>query len=153
MQLSDYQKKRDFAATPEPQGDVPPTAPQTVLFPRFVVQEHHATHLHWDLRLEKDGVLKSWAVPKGIPLRQGLKRLAIQVEDHPLGYLHFTGTIPTGNYGAGQVFIWDQGYYAAAAFSEHKIVLAMLGSRMRGGYELVHTEGNHWLLCKIPDET
>jgi len=116
-----------------------------------VIQEHHSRRLHWDFRLERDGVLKSWAVPKGVPLEPGIKRLAVQVEDHPLSYIDFCGTIPAGNYGAGEVFIWDAGHYAAAEFSAKKITLAMLGQRVQGGYELVHTGDNHWLLFKISD--
>ncbi len=121
-------------------------------FPRFVIQEHHATRLHWDFRLEKDGVLKSWAVPKGVPLEKGVKRLAIQVEDHPLSYIDFSGTIPKGNYGAGQVLIWDKGYYAPAIYNEDKVEVAMMGSKVRGGFKLVRTKDNQWLLFKTADE-
>ncbi|MGI6357100.1 MAG: DNA polymerase ligase N-terminal domain-containing protein [Bacillota bacterium] len=152
MPLRHYQQKRDFDQTPEPSGDRVASQPATH-FPRFVIQEHHARRLHWDLRLERDGVLKSWAVPKGIPLRPGIKRLAVQVEDHPLDYIDFSGTIPAGNYGAGEVFIWDKGHYAAAEYTDKKITLAMLGERVKGGYKLVHTDGNNWLLFKMSESS
>ncbi len=150
MSLQQYQQKRDFGQTPEPSGERL-SAQTTDHFPRFVIQEHHSRRLHWDFRLERDGVLKSWAVPKGVPLRQGVKRLAVQVEDHPLDYINFSGTIPAGNYGAGEVFIWDSGHYAAAEYSDRKITLAMLGDRVKGVYKLVHTDSNHWLLFKMTD--
>ncbi len=161
--LGEYEHKRDFTRTPEPAGGqgTPPPAPspapqpgpagQTVPpggFPRFVVQEHHATHLHWDLRLEMDGVLKSWAVPKGPPLVKGVRRLAVQVEDHPLSYIDFEGMVPEGNYGAGSVSIWDNGPYALAVNRPDMIEFAALGQKMQGGYVLVHTRENQWLLMK-----
>ncbi len=164
--LGDYRAKRDFQSTPEPSGaaarrssapaaagragpsaNAPPGG-----FPRFVVQEHHASRLHWDLRLEMDGVLKSWAVPKGPPLERGLKRLAMQVEDHPLDYISFEGTIPAGNYGAGTVAIWDKGHYALIEKSPDKVSFAALGEKMRGAYHLVHTRENQWLLMKTTDD-
>lgn len=150
MPLEPYLEKRNFTQTPEPTGNQL-ARPKTPNFPRFVVQEHHSRRLHWDFRLERDGVLKSWAVPKGIPLERGIRRLAVQVEDHPLDYISFSGTIPAGNYGAGEVFIWDQGHYAAAEYSDSKITLAMLGDRIKGGYELVRTDNSNWLLFKISD--
>ncbi len=150
MPLSRYLEKRDFTRTPEPVGEQAAQR-NTASFPRFVIQEHHSRRLHWDFRLERDGVLKSWAVPKGIPLEQGVKRLAVKVEDHPLSYIDFCGTIPAGNYGAGEVYIWDSGHYAAAEYSERKITLAMLGQRVQGGYKLVHTDGNNWLLFRASD--
>ena len=107
--LDSYKAKRDFAATPEPAGDG--TSPSASAGGRFVVQEHHATRLHWDLRLERDGVLASWAVPNGIPADPADNRLAVHTEDHPLEYLEFVGEIPRGEFGAGTMAIWDQGSY------------------------------------------
>src|ERR671939_526167 len=104
--LARYQSMRDFDATSEPAGDGGRPEGERR---RFVIQEHHARRLHWDLRLERDGVLVSWAVPKGIPFDPKENRLAVHVEDHPLGYIDFEGEIPKGNYGAGKVTIWDRG--------------------------------------------
>jgi DNA ligase D-like protein (predicted 3'-phosphoesterase) len=103
MGLKEYQGKRNFSKTPEPPGEVVDTGKS-----RFVIQRHDASHLHFDFRLEMDGVLKSWAVPKGLPEESGVRRLAVQVEDHPLSYIDFKGTIPEGQYGAGTVEIWGQ---------------------------------------------
>jgi len=116
---------------------------------RFVVQEHHANHLHWDFRLEKDGVLKSWAVPKGIPEEKSIKRLAIQVENHELDYIDFEGTIPEGLYGAGTVKIWDKGTYELESESPKRMVFKLKGRRLKGRYSLVYLKGNQWLLIKL----
>jgi bifunctional non-homologous end joining protein LigD len=119
--------------------------------PRFVIQEHQARTHHFDFRLEKDGVLKSWAVPKGLPEEPGTKRLAIQVEDHPLEYGSFEGTIPSGQYGAGTVSIWDAGRYECQEWEPEKIVFTLHGRRLAGRYSLVRFPGggeNSWLLMK-----
>ena len=118
----------------------------------FVVQEHNATHLHWDFRLEVEGVLKSWAVPKEPPLKAGVKRLAIEVQDHSLEYAGFEGTIPEGQYGAGTVKIWDKGTYVPEKISDKEILVELRGNKMRGTYVLLktHFQGakNSWLLFK-----
>ena len=116
---------------------------------RFVVQEHHARHLHWDFRLEKDGVLKSWAVPKGPPEKKLIKRLAIQVEDHELDYIDFEGHIAEGEYGAGSVMIWDSGTYKLESESSKSIVFELQGNRLKGKYSLVHLKDSQWLLIKL----
>ena len=116
---------------------------------RFVVQEHHASHLHWDFRLEKDGVLKSWAVPKGIPEEKAVKRLAIQVEDHDLSYINFEGTISEDQYGAGTVKIWDNGIYTLESESPKRILFELNGKRLKGKYTLVYLKENQWLLIKL----
>src|SRR6476659_2523576 len=112
MSLRDYTRKRTFNSTPEPTGARGSTQTKTGKLPIFVVQLHHASHRHYDFRLEVDGTLKSWAVPKGPSLRPGEKRLAVQVEDHPLSYAKFEGDIPKGNYGAGNVRIFDRGTWS-----------------------------------------
>src|SRR5580700_12216113 len=112
--LNAYQAKRDFEETPEPAGAVTPSDGPL----RFVVQEHHATALHWDLRLERDGVLVSWAVPKGIPPDPRTNHLAVRTEDHPLEYLDFQGDIPTGEYGAGRMSVWDRGVFEVLKWSD-----------------------------------
>ena len=124
--------------------------------PRFIVHEHHATHLHWDFRLEHDGVLKSWAVPKGPSMNHADKRLAIQVEDHSLEYGNFEGTIPEGEYGAGRVAIWDHGTYTLLEKKEDEIKFSLEGKKLRGSFVLVKLKrskkGNEWLLIKHKDE-
>lgn len=147
--LAKYRSKRDFANTPEPAGDSDTGQADR---PRFVVQEHHARSLHWDFRIETAGVLRSWAVPKGPPVEPGVKRLAIAVEDHPLDYIDFAGTIPAGNYGAGEVSIWDRGYYAVLDESESTLLLELAGERLRGVYHLVHTRGNQWLMWRRDEQ-
>ncbi|MEW6408544.1 MAG: DNA polymerase ligase N-terminal domain-containing protein [Nitrospirota bacterium] len=116
--------------------------------PRFVVQKHHATHLHYDFRLEIGGVLKSWAVPKGIPEDRGIKRLAVQVEDHDLDYINFEGVIPEGQYGAGTVEICDNGTYSLESADEKRVVFHLDGKRFKGRYALIHTKGENWILIK-----
>src|SRR3712207_1942465 len=115
--LGRYRAKRDFGETPEPSGGEPPAAAQA---PRFVVQEHHARSLHWDLRLEHEGTLASWALPRGVPDHPDENRLAVRTEDHPLEYLDFHGEIPKGEYGAGTMTIWDRGTYEAEKFRDRK---------------------------------
>ncbi|MBS7638087.1 ATP-dependent DNA ligase [Candidatus Bathyarchaeota archaeon] len=117
---------------------------------RFVVHEHHATHLHWDFRLELDGVLKSWAVPKEPPTQPGVRRLAVEVEDHPLSYIDFQGVIPEGMYGAGTVKIWDKGVYTLESRKPNKLVFELQGERMRGRYTLLRftDKPQNWLLFK-----
>ena len=116
---------------------------------RFEVQEHHASHLHWDFRLEKDGVLKSWAISKGPPEKESIKRLAIQVEDHELSYIDFEGTIAEGEYGAGEVKIWDRGTYELESESPKRIVFSLKGERLKGKYTLVHLKNKEWLMIKL----
>ena len=119
--------------------------------PTFVIQEHHARHLHYDFRLERDGVLKSWAVPKGVPEAPGPKHLAVAVEDHPLDYATFEGSIPEGEYGAGTVAIWDTGTYTTKHWDEKKIEVVLHGKRVNGNYVLVRFNRagkNEWLIFK-----
>jgi len=115
---------------------------------RFVVQEHHATRLHYDFRLELDGVLKSWAVPKGVPEEPGAKRLAVQVEDHELDYIDFEGEIPEGEYGAGQVKIWDRGTYTLSERRPGKLHFTICGTKLTGDYILTRMRDNDWLIFK-----
>ncbi len=115
---------------------------------RFVIQKHHATHLHYDFRLEIDNVLKSWAVPKQPPTQPGVKRLAVQVEDHALNYIHFEGTIPEGQYGAGTVEIWDKGTYTLKTRTDKMMEFALQGSKLKGNYALINFKDNNWLLIR-----
>src|ERR1700738_2594978 len=127
--LGPYRAKRDFDRTPEPSGTGScrrGTAPQR----RFVVHEHHARRLHWDLRLERDGVLASWAIPKGLPEEPGENRLAVWTEDHPLEYVDFAGEIPKGQYGAGTMSIWDSGTYDCLMWEPRKVEVALHGRRL-----------------------
>jgi DNA ligase D-like protein (predicted ligase)/DNA ligase D-like protein (predicted 3'-phosphoesterase) len=145
--LLPYRDMRDFTVTPEPMGKAAGGSTGN----SFVVHEHHARHLHYDLRLERDGVLKSWAVPKGIPEKEGEKHLAVETEDHPLEYLTFEGTIPEGEYGAGTVAIWDTGIYGTLAWGEGKIEVVFRGRRLSGRYALVRFRragGKDWLILK-----
>src|SRR5579872_7200983 len=121
--LDRYREIRDFEATPEPAGARARAAEDDQ--PRFVVQEHHATSLHWDFRLERDGVLVSWAVPKGIPPDPKKNHLAVHVEDHPLSYIDFAGEIPAGEYGGGGVSIWDKGTYEEEKWSDREVMVVL----------------------------
>jgi bifunctional non-homologous end joining protein LigD len=145
--LSTYRAKRDAARTPEP---VPPPGPVTPgTDDTFVVQEHHATALHWDVRLERGGVLVSWAVPKGLPLDPTVNRLAVQTEDHPLSYADFEGRIGQGEYGGGGVTIWDRGTYETEEWSEGKVKVVLHGSRVEGRYVLFRTGGKNWMVHRM----
>jgi bifunctional non-homologous end joining protein LigD len=144
--LAEYEAKRDFKRTPEPGAKV--TRKETKA-PRFVVQEHHARRLHWDFRLEHDGVLVSWAVPKGIPQDPKKNHLAVHVEDHPLDYIDFAGEIPKGNYGAGQVSIWDHGTYEIEKWSDREVMVVLHGKRLKGKYVLFQTNGENWMIHRM----
>ena len=145
--LSSYRAKRDPARTPEP---VPPPGPVTPgADDTFVVQEHHATALHWDFRLERGGVLVSWAVPKGIPLDPSANRLAVQTEDHPMAYADFEGDIAGGEYGGGGVAIWDRGTYETEEWSDGKVKVVLHGSRVDGRYVLFRTGGRSWMMHRM----
>jgi DNA ligase D-like protein (predicted ligase)/DNA ligase D-like protein (predicted 3'-phosphoesterase) len=146
QQLEVYYSKRDFTKTTEPMR-----GSEAGIGNSYVVQKHDATRLHYDLRLERDGVLVSWAVPKGIPLESGDRRLAIQTEDHPLDYGGFEGTIPRDQYGAGIVEIWDKGFYVPIKWTDDKIEFVLAGERIKGRFELVRFEKvgeKEWILFK-----
>jgi bifunctional non-homologous end joining protein LigD len=143
--LGAYRRKREFDRTPEPTGDGEARGSGA----RFVVQEHRARRLHWDLRLERDGVLVSWALPRGIPQHPNENRLAVHTEDHPLEYLGFEGTIPKGEYGAGEMRVWDAGTYEAEKFDPKKVVVVLHGERVRGRYALFHTRDDDWMIHRM----
>ena len=147
MSLKEYSKKRNFSKTPEPRGKVKSSGKKKI----FVIHKHHASHLHWDLRLEMNGVLASWAVPKEPPAEKGIKRLAIHVEDHPLEYAKFKGVIPKGNYGAGKVEIWDNGTYELKSGDNKKIEFILHGKKLKGNFVLIKTGyvKNGWLWFKV----
>ncbi len=144
--LAEYEAKRDFKKTPEPGARLPKKAARAL---RFVVQEHHARRLHWDFRLEKDGVGVSWAVPKGIPPDPKKNHLAVHVEDHPLEYFKFAGEIPKGEYGGGQVMIWDEGTYEPVKWSDREVMIDLHGKRLQGRYVLFQTRGNDWMIHRM----
>lgn len=165
MDLSKYNLKRDFNSTTEPKGVLKKSKNDLI----FVVQKHAASQLHYDFRLEMDGVLKSWAIPKGPSMNSGVKRLAIMVEDHPCSYKDFEGTIPEGNYGAGNVMVWDNGTYALAnpqnetsvenqlkeSLQNGKLGIILKGQKLKGEFELVRlkiNQKNAWLLIKKDDQ-
>lgn len=165
MSLSEYNQKRNFNSTLEPEGKIKQSLTELI----FVVQKHAASHLHYDFRLEMDGVLKSWAIPKGPSMNPADKRLAIMVEDHPYSYKDFEGTIPEGNYGAGNVIVWDNGTYILANedgldIDEHKLQsdlqkghlsFILNGKKLKGEFALVklkNKQENTWLLIKSKDQ-
>jgi bifunctional non-homologous end joining protein LigD len=159
--IARYNKKRDFARTPEPAGKTVTRRGRSL---KFVIQKHRATQLHYDFRLEAAGVLKSWAVPKGPSLNPADRRLAMQVEDHPLAYGSFEGIIPKGNYGAGEVIVWDCGTYRPIgaqrpekAIGAGELKFTLRGKKLRGGFTLVKMRArdgadNAWLLIKERDD-
>jgi DNA ligase D-like protein (predicted 3'-phosphoesterase) len=147
MSLEEYHKKRRFGKTDEPEGKVKVTESTGMI---YVIQKHDASHLHYDLRLERDGVLKSWAVPKEPPIQKGARRLAVEVEDHPIEYANFAGEIPEGEYGAGKVEIWDKGTYTTEKWGENEIIVHIKGSKLNGRYCLIKfkRQENTWLFFK-----
>jgi bifunctional non-homologous end joining protein LigD len=162
MTLKEYNKKRHFNVSPEPSGKAAPPKKQDTLI--FVVQKHRATALHYDFRLEWNGVLLSWAVPKGPSLDSAVKRLAMQVEDHPVEYAGFEGVIPEGEYGGGTVMVWDQGTWTPespevnAALAKGDLKFTLHGKKLKGSWVLVRTHGwgsspgKSWLLIKHRDQ-
>ncbi len=157
--LATYRKKRNFAKTKEPKPLISSTVRKKKI---FVIQKHYATKLHYDLRIEIDGVLKSWAIPKRPYLKKGEKKLAIQTEDHPLAYASFSGKIPEGEYGAGTVTIWDAGYYQniktyknkkefpmKRAYKKGLLEVFFQGKRIQGPYALVRFQKKNWLFLKM----
>ncbi len=158
MALEEYKRKRRFDGTPEP----PPKVAKAKLR-RFVVQKHRASHLHYDFRLEMEGVLKSWAIPKGPSFDPSVKRLAMMVEDHPVDYLLFEGVIPPGNYGAGTVMVWDTGKWeplgdAGEMLKKGDLKFRLYGKKLKGEFVLARmrlrrpgSKGNEWLLIKKRD--
>ena len=145
MSLKEYWGKRNFKKTSEPRGEVHEKTGNI-----YVIQRHDASRLHYDLRLERDGVLKSWAVPKEPPTKKGVKRLAVQTEDHPIEYANFEGVIPEGEYGAGTVEIWDRGTYNTEKWMEDEVIIHMNGGKLAGRYCLIkfRKQENAWLFFK-----
>jgi bifunctional non-homologous end joining protein LigD len=147
--LTKYRSMRDASKTPEP---VPKTQPATGHDNTFVIQEHHARRLHYDFRLERDGVLVSWAVPKNLPDTTSVNHLAVHTEDHPLQYATFEGVIPKAEYGAGKVIIWDSGTYDTEKFRDDEVIVNLHGSRISGRYALIQTNGDQWLAHRMKDQ-
>jgi bifunctional non-homologous end joining protein LigD len=145
--LTEYRRKRDFGATPEPEAGAAPAAER----PRFVVQEHRARRLHWDLRLEHDGALASWAIPNGIPEDPSENRKAVRTEDHPLEYLDFEGEIPAGQYGAGTMSVWDRGTYEGEKWRDDEVMVVFHGERLRGRYVLFRAgrDPKDWMIHRM----
>ncbi|MGH7936299.1 MAG: non-homologous end-joining DNA ligase [Chthoniobacterales bacterium] len=158
MGLTEYKRKRNFGVTSEPSGAKKPRPKKVAGASRFVIQKHDASRLHYDFRLEMDGVLKSWAVPKGLPWKRGEKHLAVEVEDHPIDYEDFEGVIPQGNYGGGTVMVWDRGNYFVhgenplEALKEGRLHMVLEGEKAKGDWALIRTRRdggkNQWLLLK-----
>jgi len=145
MPLEEYRKKRNFKKTNEP-GEKVKLGENNI----YVIQKHDASHLHYDLRLEMDGVLKSWAIPKSPPTEKGVKRLAVETEDHPVDYADFEGMIPEGQYGAGTVKIWDKGTYKLEKRKDDEIIIRINGKKLKGRYCLIKFKGQekNWLFFK-----
>lgn len=143
--LDEYRSKRDFDRTPEPSAEGREASPES----RFVIQEHHARRLHWDLRLERDGVLASWALPRGVPRDPDRNRLAVHTEDHPLSYIDFAGEIPKGEYGGGTMGVWDRGTYETEKWEPGKVVVRFDGERVSGRYALFRTRGKDWIIHRM----
>lgn len=160
MPLDDYRSMRDFEKTAEPSGadpdDLEISEHERSGRPRFVVQEHHATALHWDFRLERDGVLVSWAVPKAPPPDPRVNHLAVHTEDHPLSYIDFAGDIAEGEYGGGRVHLWDRGTYEEHKWSDREVMVTLHGERLRGRYVLFRTgrRDRDWMMHRMdpPDD-
>ena len=151
--LKEYQQKRRFTKTAEPA----PKKKSSRSGKLFVVQKHRASHLHYDFRLEMDGVLKSWAVPKGPSLDPAVRRLAMAVEDHPIDYADFEGIIPEGEYGGGTVMVWDRGTYIPESqmtsdLGRGELKFTLQGVKLKGSWVLVRTKGRQWLLIKHRDQ-
>lgn len=151
MSLKQYEKKRDFRKTPEPRASAAQRKQGSLV---YAIQKHRASHLHYDLRLEEGEVLKSWAIPKLPPQEENVRRLAVETEDHPLGYEDFEGVIPDGEYGAGKVEIWDRGTYRPRESSPGKRILEIKGEKLRGRYALIKLKpqnpaDKNWLLFKM----
>jgi bifunctional non-homologous end joining protein LigD len=148
--LAEYRRKRDATRTPEP---VPVAEPEPEPEPgtgtAFVIHQHHARRLHWDLRLEHDGVLASWAIPRGIPRDPARNHLAVHTEDHPMEYLDFHGEIPAGEYGAGRMTVYDQGTYTAEKWRDNEVIVVLRGNRTTGRYALFQTAGKDWMIHRM----
>jgi bifunctional non-homologous end joining protein LigD len=147
--LTTYRAKRDPKRTPEPMGGSATRTAKKSELPTFVIQEHHARALHWDFRLERDGVLVSWALPKGLPMDPDTNHLAVHVEDHPFDYGKFEGTIPKGEYGAGQVTIWDHGTYETQKWRTNEVMVVLHGKRASGRYVLFPIDEKNWMIHRM----
>ena len=146
--LQSYRAKRNAAKTPEPMGDRP-RGRRRKEQPVFVIQEHHARALHWDFRLEHEGVLVSWALPKGVPEDPKSNHLAVHTEDHPLDYGSFEGDIPAGEYGGGRVKIWDHGHFEVEKWRADEVMVVLHGTKVNGRYVLFPTGGKNWMIHRM----